>query len=140
MTSELVFELVERKESPFFYAIDLTGAQKDVSIKQGSLAPEIKMLITRTKKTHSMGFEDYASLLIRFFSAVRSLDTKGWGDTNSTFYKARILRALLPWATVPKHLFAARVAKLLSTRTCCYWEDPLVEIALNRSGGKYVQK
>jgi DGQHR domain-containing protein len=96
MASELVFELVERKDSPFYYAIDLTGEQKDVSIKQGSLAPEIKTLISRTKKVHiDLGFETYAGLLIRFFTAVKALDTKGWGDTDSTFYKARILRALL---------------------------------------------
>lgn len=95
MTSELVFELVDRKDSPFFYNIDLTGEQKDVSIKQGSLAPEIKTLITRTKRTKKLEFEQYAGILIRFFSAVRSLDPEGWGDTNSTFYKARILRALL---------------------------------------------
>ena len=96
MASELVFELVDRKDSPFYYAIDLTGEQKDVSIKQGSLAPEIKTLITRTKKVHpELGFESYAGLLIRFFTAVKSLNTKGWGDTESTFYKARVLRALL---------------------------------------------
>ena len=95
MTSELVYELVERKDSPFYYNIDLTGEQKDVSIKQGSLAPEIKSLVTRTKRTKELEFEDYAGILIRFFSAVRSLDPSGWGDTNSTFYKARILRALL---------------------------------------------
>jgi DGQHR domain-containing protein len=95
MTSELVFELVDRKESPFYYNIDLTGEKKDVTIKQGSLAPEIKTLITRTRRTKSLDFEDYAGILIRFFSAVRSLDPPGWGDTNSTFYKARVLRALL---------------------------------------------
>lgn len=95
MTAELVFELVDRKESPFYYNIDLTGEKKDVTIKQGSLAPEIKTLITRTRRNKSLDFEDYAGILIRFFSAVRSLDPPGWGDTNSTFYKARVLRALL---------------------------------------------
>ncbi len=95
MTSELVYELVERKDSPFYYNIDLTGEQKDVSIKQGSLAPEIKTLITRTRRAKNLEFEDYVGILIRFFSAVRSLEPDGWGDTNSTFYKARILRALL---------------------------------------------
>jgi DGQHR domain-containing protein len=95
MASELVFELVERPDSPFYFAIDLTGEQKDVSVKQGSLAPEIKTLITRTKKVPDNGFEEYATLLIRFFSAVRSLDPKGWGDTTSTYYKARVLRALI---------------------------------------------
>lgn len=93
--SELVFELATRKDSPFWYAIDLTGEKKDVSIKQGSLAPEIKTLVGKTKKAHNPIFEDYVSLLIRFFSAVRSLDPQGWGDPSSTFYKARILRALV---------------------------------------------
>src|SRR6202034_4014892 len=51
MTSELVFELVDRKESPFYYNIDLTGEKKDVTIKQGSLAPEIKTLIVKTRRT-----------------------------------------------------------------------------------------
>lgn len=95
MTSELVFELVERKESPFYYNIDLTGEKKDVTIKQGSLAPEIKTLIVKTRRTKKLEFEEYVGILIRFFSAVRSLNPQGWGDTNSTFYKARVLRALL---------------------------------------------
>lgn len=95
MAAELVFELVERPDSPFHISIDLTGEQKDVSVKQGSLAPEIKTLITKTRKVPSEGFEEYATLLIRFFTAVRALDPKGWGDTNSTYYKARVLRALI---------------------------------------------
>jgi hypothetical protein len=36
---------VTREESPFYFAIDLTGEKKDVSIKQGSLAPELKTLV-----------------------------------------------------------------------------------------------
>jgi hypothetical protein len=95
MASELVKELVDRKDSPFYITIDLTGEQKDLSIKQGSLAPEIKTLVVRTKKIPGNGFEDYATLLIRFFSAVRSLDPAGWGDTGSTYYQARVLRALI---------------------------------------------
>ncbi len=93
--SELVYELATRQESPFYFAIDLTGEQKDVSIKQGSLAPEIKTLVSRAKKKHDPTFEEYITLLIRFFSAVRSLDPQGWGDPTSTYYKARVLRALV---------------------------------------------
>jgi hypothetical protein len=98
MAAELVYELANREDSPFYIAIDLTGEQKDVSIKQGSLAPEIKTLVGRVKKAKTAGdppFEEYASLLIRFFSAVRSLDPQGWGDPSSTYYKARVLRALI---------------------------------------------
>lgn len=93
--AELVFELANRRDSPFYISIDLTGEQKDVSIKQGSLAPEIKTLVGKVKKVLDPTFEAYASLLIRFFSAVRSLNPDGWGDPNSTYYKARVLRALI---------------------------------------------
>jgi len=93
--AELVYELATRKESPFYISIDLTGEQKDVSIKQGSLAPEIKTLVGRVKKVFNPTFEEYVSLLTRFFSAVRSLDPDGWGDPTSTYYKARVLRALI---------------------------------------------
>lgn len=93
--SELVYELATRPDSPFNVAIDLTGEQKDVSIKQGSLAPEIKTLVARVNKLLEPTFDDYASLLIRFFSAVRSLNPAGWGDPSSTYYKARVLRALI---------------------------------------------
>ena len=93
--ADLVFELSTREDSPFYYSIDLTGEQKDESIKQGSLAPEIKTLVGRAKKVHDPTFEQYGSLLIRFFSAVRSLNPEGWGDPKSTYYKARVLRALI---------------------------------------------
>jgi len=93
--SELVFELATRSESPFYYAIDLTGEQKDVSIKQGSLAPEIRTLVGRVNKQLEPTFEEYAGLLIRFFSAVKSLNTQGWGDPSSTYYKAKVLRAMI---------------------------------------------
>ncbi len=93
--AELVYELATRTDSPFYFAIDLTGEQKDVSIKQGSLAPEIKTLVGRVNKVLEPTFEEYAALLIRFFSAVRSLNPSGWGDPSSTYYKARVLRALI---------------------------------------------
>ncbi len=97
LTSDLVFELATRKESPFYsVGIDLTGEKKDVTIKQGSLAPEIKTLVSRhLKKKTAVEFEDYLSLLIRFFVAIRSLDPDGWGDPKSPFFKARVLRALI---------------------------------------------
>ena len=93
--AELVLALSTREDSPFYVSIDLTGERKDVSIKQGSLAPEIKTFVSRIKKIHDPTFDQYASLLIRYFSAVRSLNPQGWGDPNSTYYKARVLRALI---------------------------------------------
>lgn len=96
MTADIVYELAVRKESPFdAVGIDLTGESKEVSIKQGSLAPEILTLIRRHRRKGDGTIEDYLGLLIRFFAAIRSLDPDGWGDPQSTFYKARVLRALL---------------------------------------------
>ena len=105
IASDLVYELANRRESPFYFAIDLTGEKRDVNIKQGSLAPEIKTLVSKTKKHFDVTVEDYAALLIRFFSAVRSLNPDGWGDPTSTYYKARVLRALVRVLTdiVMKH-------------------------------------
>lgn len=96
--ADLVYELANRENSPFYISLDLTGEKNDVSIKQGSLAPEIKTLVGRVKKAKKVPeptFDEYASLLIRFFSAVRSLNPQGWGDPSSTYYKARVLRALI---------------------------------------------
>jgi len=97
MTADIIFELATRKESPFeSVGIDLTGEQKGgLSIKQGSLAPEILALIKRHRRKLEASFEDYLDLFIRLFVAVRSLDPDGWGNPDSTFYKARVLRALI---------------------------------------------
>ncbi len=96
MTADIVYELTQRKESPFYEGIDLTGEKKELTIKLGSLAPEIRTLVSRNlKRKGTTDFEDYLGLLIRFFVALRSLDPEGWGSTDSLFFKARVLRALI---------------------------------------------
>jgi len=97
MTADIVYELSRRKESPFYEGIDLTGENRELTIKQGSLAPEIRTLVSRHLKSKSAAsdFEDYLGLLIRFFVAIRSLDPDGWGSADSIFFKARVLRALI---------------------------------------------
>jgi DGQHR domain-containing protein len=95
MASDIVYELATREDSPFYIALDLTGEDKDISIKQGSLAPEIELLVSRSKrKKWDVDFDEYLNLLINFFTALRSLDPD-WGDSSSTFYKARVLRAMI---------------------------------------------
>jgi len=94
-TADIVYELATRKESPFYsVGIDLTGERKDVTIKQGSLAPEIRTLVSRHLKRGGT-LEDFVGLLVRFFVAIRSLDPEGWGNPQSAFFKARVLRAML---------------------------------------------
>jgi len=98
MTADIVYELAQSKASPFYdVGIDLTGEKKELNIKQGSLAPEIRTLVSRNikRKGGTTDFEDYLNLLIDFFVAIRSLDPEGWGNPSSTFFKARVLRALI---------------------------------------------
>jgi DGQHR domain-containing protein len=96
MTADIVFELATRRESPFYsVGIDLTGEDKNTTIKQGSLAPEIRTLVSRNLKKHDGTFDDYFELLVRFFVAIRSIDPDGWGNPQSPFFRARVLRALL---------------------------------------------
>jgi DGQHR domain-containing protein len=99
LTVDIVLALATRSDSPFeSVGIDLTGEKKDVTIKQGSLAPEIKTLVSRQlKKKINADLEDYVGLFIRFFVAIRSLDPEGWGNPQApfSFYKARVLRALI---------------------------------------------
>ena len=56
--AELVYLLATEQESPFFQRIDLTGEQSELQIKQGSLAPEFKILLSRRftpKRLHFPG-------------------------------------------------------------------------------------
>jgi hypothetical protein len=110
MTSDIIFELVTRKDSPFESVspaeppvrIDMTGEDQRLIedtrgtwIKQGSLAPEIRTLLKRTRQKHGDALDGYVELLIRFFAAVKSLDTSGWERGSSPFLKARVVRALI---------------------------------------------
>ena len=93
LTAEIVYELATRKESPFYAAgIDMTG-EKALTIKQGSLAPEIKSIVTKYRRLES-DLEAWTRLFVRFFVAIRSVD-KQWGSIESPFFRARVLRALL---------------------------------------------
>ncbi|HYK01812.1 MAG TPA: DGQHR domain-containing protein [Thermoanaerobaculia bacterium] len=96
ITSDLIFDLATRPESPFYaVGIDLTGERKEVTIKQGSLAPEIRTLVNKHLRKMGGTYDQYLDLFVRFFVAIRSLDPDGWGDPQSPFFKARVLRALI---------------------------------------------
>ena len=68
LTVEVVYELATRKESPFYaVGIDMTG-EKPLTIKQGSLAPEIRSIVARYKKREGgTELEAWTSLFISVF-------------------------------------------------------------------------
>ena len=101
MTSDLVYALATEAESPFAAErqIDLTGEdteRRSLTIRQGSLAPEIRTLLKRhLKRIPDTGFDDYLALFVRFFTAIRSLNPDDWDDAKSPFFRARVLRAMI---------------------------------------------
>ncbi len=101
MTSDIVYALATEDESPFAAErqIDLTGEdteRRSLTIRQGSLAPEIRTLLKRhLKRIPDTGFDDYLALFVRFFTAIRSLNPDEWDDAKSPFFRARVLRAMI---------------------------------------------
>jgi DGQHR domain-containing protein len=93
--AELVYQLATHKESPLLQLIDLTGEVKHIGLKQGSLAPEVKSLASRSGRFREIDSDSQLQVLMRYFTAVKALDPKGWRQGSSPFYKARVLRALV---------------------------------------------
>lgn len=93
--AELVFALATNSNSPLYQRIDLTGEQSQITLKQGSLAPEIRNLISKKGPISNMAFESQYDLLVRYLAAIKSLDSNGWINAATPFYQARILRVLI---------------------------------------------
>lgn len=94
--AELVYDLASNEESPLFQRIDLTGEQGEKELKQGSIAPELKSLVSSKRGgMKSADIEQIYDALIKYLEALRSVDVKGWRDGDTPFMKARVMRALL---------------------------------------------
>lgn len=94
--AELIWELANERSSPLYQRVDLTGEQKEISLKQGSLAPEIKTLVSmKPPGLKDLPFDTQYEILVRYLTAIRALDPDGWRAASSPFYGARVLRVLL---------------------------------------------
>ena len=95
-TVDIIYELATNKTSPLFQRIDLTGEQKEISLKQASLAPEIKSLISSsTSGLKRLDFERQYDVIATYIAAIKELDAGGWRAATTPFYQARIVRVLL---------------------------------------------
>lgn len=92
--AEIVYMLATESDSPFFQRIDLTGEQSELQIKQGSLAPEFKSLLTRRSPLRDYSFQQQYDVILEYSIAIRQVDVDNWGRPESAFFKARVLRAL----------------------------------------------
>lgn len=94
--SDLVYALVTEKSSPLYRGVDLTGEQPEISLNQGSLAPELRTLVSSRKSgLRDLDFESQYEVIARYIWAIRSLDENGWRRAETPFYKARVLRAIM---------------------------------------------
>jgi len=94
-TAEMSYLFATQEESPLYQRIDLTGEQSEIYLKQGSLAPGLKKLLGKRSPLYGFSFEQQYEIINQYLISIKQLDSDGWGDKDSTFYKARVLRALL---------------------------------------------
>ena len=92
--SEIVYLLATEEDSPFFQRIDLTGEQSELQIKQGSLAPEFKSLLSKRSPLSRFNFQQQYDIILEYSMAIHEIDADNWGLPQSVFFKARVLRAL----------------------------------------------
>ena len=92
--AEIVYLLATEEESPFFQRIDLTGEQSELQIKQGSLAPEFRTLLSRRSALREFTFQEQYDAVLQYSIAISQVDSDDWGRPESTFFKARVLRAI----------------------------------------------
>ena len=93
--AEMVYLLATGDESPLYQRVDLTGEQPEIRLKQGSIAPALRLLLTRRSPIHHLSFEQQYQVIMQYLTAVKEFDRDGWITGNSVFYGARVLRALL---------------------------------------------
>lgn len=93
--ADMVFLLATEEQSPLFQRVDLTGEQSEITLKQGSLAPGLKSLLTKRSPLFDSSFDQQYQVVTQYFIAVREIDRDRWGKKDSPFYRARVLRALL---------------------------------------------
>jgi DGQHR domain-containing protein len=95
-SADLIYELSTDKDSPLFLRVDLTGENPEISLKQGSLAPEVKRLVVlKDSPLRDAPYEAQYRLLLAYFNAIRDRDPDGWRSTRGPLYKARVIRGLL---------------------------------------------
>lgn len=96
LAAEVVYALATDEKSALFQRIDLTGEQPELKLKQGSIAPEIRALVTtKSSAIKRLPPEVQYSVFVQYLAALPLVDPDGWRDGSSVFFKARVLRAVL---------------------------------------------
>ena len=83
--AEIVYLLATDSDSPFYQRIDLTGEQSEIQIKQGSLAPEFRSLLTRRSPLRDYTFQQQYDVILEYAIAIRQVDSDNWGASRVSF-------------------------------------------------------
>ena len=88
MASDVVWQLAQRMAVLCFKKIDLTGEENaSYSLKQGSIAPEIKYLASNERGRCVASIATcFTDIIERYLASIRSLDNQGWKTGDSPFY------------------------------------------------------
>jgi DNA sulfur modification protein DndB len=96
LAADVVYALATDDKSPLFQRIDLTGEQPELRLKQGSIAPEIRALVTaKNSALRKVPPEVQYEVFVQYLAALPLVDPDGWHDGTSVFFRARVLRAVL---------------------------------------------
>ena len=93
--ADMVLLFATEVSSPLYQRIDLTGEQWEISLKQGSLAPALKLLLSKRSPLSDLSLDQLYQVVTHYLIAIREIDRDRWGRKESPFYRARVLRALL---------------------------------------------
>jgi DNA sulfur modification protein DndB len=91
----IVYDLATRSDSPLLDLIDLTGENPRIDLKQGSIAPEVKSLVTKRGPLGHLEFDEQVTVVIRFLLALRSTDASAWAAGETPYFYNRVMRASL---------------------------------------------
>jgi DGQHR domain-containing protein len=93
--TDIIYLLATEKESPLYQRVDLTGEQGELQLKQGSVAPDLKQLLSKKSPLHELTFDEQYQVILQFFMSLRDWNADQWKAGTSPFFKARILRATM---------------------------------------------
>lgn len=116
VAADLTYALATEERSPLYQRIDLTGEQGELRLKQGSIAPEIKYITSKAGPIKKADFDIQLDLLIRFFTAIRAIDSGAWRSGTTPFFNNRVIRALLRLLPEIVHEVQTEVEKISTTQ------------------------
>lgn len=92
--ADIVEDLVLDKTSPIYLLVDMTGENRQLNVKQASIAHEIKTVI-KSRDIRDCHYDVKLNTIKNYLAALKNLDGDQWGGGNSAIFNNRVLKAFL---------------------------------------------